>query len=482
LNSEDSDQNLDRTTGFSPPPEEVETSSPPEFLGHYRIEGELGRGGMGVVYLGRDSRLQRQVAIKVLPQSIASDAKALARFEQEARILATLDHPNIATIYSLEQDKNVSFITLQLIPGETLAARLSKGPLTLEDAVDIGMQTASALEAAHEKGVIHRDLKPANIQVTPEGAVRILDFGLAQVLRSDSLLEDPPEPVTGTLGYMSPEQLKAFPPDVRADIWSFGCILYECVTGRKAFDGSGVSEVFRAILSSNPDMNELPEGIRELVERCLRKDPSERWPAFSEVTEALEKAVAGKGMESILSETMGRALSVGQAAPSFMLSNSDGVESSLKSLIATGPVILHFYRGAWCPFCTAELEALSQNYLEIVSEGASLVAISPQLSAQSRALRTDKSLAFELLYDPGNRVADLFGIRFAVPDADRDNYRGMGLDLGAFNGDDSWTLPLPARFVIDQLGIIRDAMIQTDITVRPNPQTGLDIARSLRHV
>jgi serine/threonine protein kinase len=347
LNSEHTDQNIDRTTGFSRPAPEAETSVPPEFLGHYRVEGELGRGGMGVVYLGQDTRLQRRVAIKVLPQAIARDAKTLARFEQEARILATLDHPNIATIYSLEQAEDVSFITLQLVPGETLADRLSKGPLTLEDAIDVGRQTASALEAAHEKGVIHRDLKPANIQVTPDGAIRILDFGLAQMLRSDSSLEDPPEKVTGTLGYMSPEQLQAFPPDVRADIWSFGCILYESLTGTKAFEGSNVSEVFNATLSADPDMDRLPESLRELVERCLRKDPSDRWSTFSEVREALERAVAGKNLETILSETLERSLSVGQTAPSFVLSDSEGVERTLESLIETGPLILHFYRGVW---------------------------------------------------------------------------------------------------------------------------------------
>jgi serine/threonine protein kinase len=347
VTSEHSDQDLDRTTGPRGPTSEHQTSNHPEILSHYRVEGELGRGGMGIVYVAHDTRLERRVALKVLPQAIARDAKAIALFEQEARILAALDHPNIAMIYSLERSEDLSFITLQLVPGDTLAVRLTDGPLTLEDAISVALQTASALEAAHKKGVIHRDLKPANILVTPDGVVKVLDFGLAQMLRSDSLSEERADHVTGTAGYMSPEQFQLRAPDVWTDIWSFGCIIYECLTGTKAFDGSSVGEIYRATLTADPDVERLPENFRELVERCLAKNPSDRWSSFIEVKEALDGAVSEKDLERTLSETRERALKVGQKAPRFALANSEGVMKSSETLCSMGPLILHFYRGVW---------------------------------------------------------------------------------------------------------------------------------------
>ena len=347
MNSEHSDQDIDETIGPLGPTSEPETSAHPQLLGHYRVEGELGRGGMGVVYVARDTRLERRVAIKVLPQAIAGDAKALSHFEQEARILAALDHPNIAMIYSLERAEDLSFITLQLVPGDTLAVRLAEGPLTLVEASAIGLQTVSALEAAHKKNVIHRDLKPANIQVTPDGDVKVLDFGLAQMLRSDSLTEERAARLSGTAGYMSPEQFQRLRSDVRTDIWSFGCIMYECLTGTKAFQGSNLGEFYRATLTAEPDMERLPENFRELVERCLAKDPNDRWSSFIEVREALESAVAGKDLEKTLSETQQGALKVGQTAPRFSLANSEGVMTSSETLLSKGPLILHFYRGHW---------------------------------------------------------------------------------------------------------------------------------------
>jgi serine/threonine protein kinase len=347
LNSDHSDHEIDRTIGPSDATPDSEKSEHPQFLGHYRVEGELGRGGMGVVYVAQDTRLQRRVAIKVLPEVIARDANALSHFEQEARILAALDHPNIAMIYSLERDEDVAFLTLQLVPGDTLAVRLADGPLTIEEAISVGLQTASALGAAHKKGVVHRDLKPANIQVTPDGDVKVLDFGLAQMLSSDSLSDERADRVTGTLGYMSPEQFQLQPSDVRMDIWSFGCIIFECLTGAKAFDGSNAGEFYRATLTADPDVERLPKSFRELVGRCLEKDPGDRWSNFIEVREVLEGAVAGKGLDRILSETLERALEVGQTAPRFELANTEGVVKSSETLISRGPLILHFYRGVW---------------------------------------------------------------------------------------------------------------------------------------
>jgi serine/threonine protein kinase len=302
---------------------------------------------MGVVYVAQDTRLGRRVAIKVLPQAIARDPQALSQLEQEARILAALDHPNIAMIYSLERAEDLSFITLQLVPGETLSARLEAGPLTLEDVVSIGIQIASALEAAHKKGVIHRDLKPANIQVTPAGEVKVLDFGLAQMPRGDSPSEDRPERVTGTVGYMSPEQFQLLGSDMRTDIWSFGCIIYECLTGVKAFDGFNAAAIYNATLTDDPDLQVLPESIRELVARCLAKEPAGRWSSFQEVREVLKGAIGGKDLATTLSETQEQALKVGQRAPRFALANSKGAMKSLETLMSKGPLILHFYRGVW---------------------------------------------------------------------------------------------------------------------------------------
>jgi serine/threonine protein kinase len=347
LNSDHTDQGIDETKGPLGPESDPESSERPQILGHYRVEGELGRGGMGVVYVAYDTRLERRVAIKVLPQAIAGDAKALSHLKQEARILAALDHPNIAMIYSLEQAEDVSFITLQLVPGDTLAVRLADGLLPLDEAISVGRQLASALEAAHKRNVIHRDLKPANIQVTADGDVKILDFGLAQILRSDSFRDERADGLTGTLGYMSPEQFKRLRTDFRTDIWSFGCIMYECLTGTKAFHGSNVDEFYRATVMADPNMEMLPENVRELVERCLAKDPSNRWSSFAEVKQALEVAVAGKGLEKTLSETLEGALKVGQMAPVFSLASSEGVMTSSETLISMRPLIVHFYRGHW---------------------------------------------------------------------------------------------------------------------------------------
>ena len=260
--------------------------------GKYRITEEIGRGGMGVVYEAEDSKLARKVAIKVLPEIFAADLERLARFEREARVLASLNHPNIAAIYGVEEADGKRFLVLELVEGETLAERLSKGPLPLEEVLDVCRQIAEGLEAAHEKSIIHRDLKPSNIKITPGRKVKILDFGLAKpcaaettgvdIAKSPTITADMTKPgvILGTAAYMSPEQAKGKPADKRADIWAFGCILYECLTGRRAFEGDTVSETLASILKDEPDWRVLarniPNQIQSLLHRCLRKDPSLR--------------------------------------------------------------------------------------------------------------------------------------------------------------------------------------------------------------
>ena len=260
--------------------------------GKYRVLEEIGRGGMGVVYEAEDMGLSRRVAIKVLPDAFTSDPERLARFEREAKVLASLNHPNIAAIHGLDETPGKRFIVMELVEGETLAERLSRFPLSLEDSLDVCRQIAEGLEGAHEKGIIHRDLKPANVKITPEGKVKILDFGLAKAFRDEPSGVDPsqsptitdqmtqPGVIMGTAAYMSPEQARGKPADKRADIWAFGCILYECLTRKRAFEGETITEIVAAVLKEEPDWQALPATvplrIKDLLHRCLKKDPKER--------------------------------------------------------------------------------------------------------------------------------------------------------------------------------------------------------------
>ena len=261
-------------------------------LGHYRVGEQLGRGGMGEVYVADDLSLDRKVALKFLPDAFTGDPERMARFEREAKVLASLNHPNIAAIYGLEQAEGKRFIVLELVEGETLAQRLTKGPLPINEALGICRQIAEGLEAAHEKGVIHRDLKPANVMITDGDKVKILDFGLAKALwdetqavdssHSPTLTEAMTQPgvILGTAAYMSPEQAKGKAVDKRADIWAFGCILYECLTGKRAFEGETVTETLAAILKGEPDWKSIPESvpwhINDLLRRFFQKNPIER--------------------------------------------------------------------------------------------------------------------------------------------------------------------------------------------------------------
>ncbi len=268
-------------------------------LGRYEIRSKLGEGGMGVVYLAHDTRLDRPVAIKALPEHLLSDADRLARFQREAKVLASLNHPNIGAIHGLEEANGQQYLVLEFIEGETLDERISRGPLPLDDALEIAVHVADALEAAHEKGVIHRDLKPGNIMVTPEGTVKVLDFGLARTTETTSSLSIPmdedsptlarpvrspsptiPGAIMGTAGYMSPEQVRGKLLDKRSDIFSFGCVLYEMLTGVQAFRGDTVADSIGATLHKDVNLNRLPPGtpqmVRHVLRRCLERDKRNR--------------------------------------------------------------------------------------------------------------------------------------------------------------------------------------------------------------
>jgi serine/threonine protein kinase/Tol biopolymer transport system component len=259
-------------------------------LGPYRIERLIGAGGMGEVYRARDTTLGRDVAVKILPRGFTSDHERLARFEREARVLAALNHPHIATIYGLEEADGVRGLVLELVEGQTVAERLHAGPLTVSESLTIARQIADALEAAHEKGIVHRDLKPANIKITPEGVVKVLDFGLATAgaglgpdrSKSPTLTVGRTGPgfILGTVAYMSPEQARGRVVDKRADIWAFGCVMYEMLAGRGAFPGETMSDTIVAILQHEPQWSALPaqvpDAIQRLLKRCLKKDPADR--------------------------------------------------------------------------------------------------------------------------------------------------------------------------------------------------------------
>ena len=277
-------------------------------LGPFEVLSRLGAGGMGEVWRARDTRLQRDVAIKVLPEAFAQDADRLQRFTREAHVLASLNHPSIAAIYSFEEVDGIRFLVLELVSGETLKQRILRAPMPVDEAIRIALQIADALEAAHAKGVLHRDLKPANVNVTPEGKVKLLDFGLAKafalgaaspdVSNSPTIAADATHQgvVLGTASYMSPEQTRSRALDARSDLWAFGCVLYEMLARRKAFDGETVSDILVAILDREPDWAALPAAtpspLRDLLGRLLQKDPANR-PGKVQETRAFLEAAAG---------------------------------------------------------------------------------------------------------------------------------------------------------------------------------------------
>ena len=279
-------------------------------IGPYQVSALIGAGGMGEVYRAHDAKLGRDVAIKVLPPMFTADRERVARFDSEARMLAALNHPHIGAIYGLEEAGGMPALVLELVDGETLADRLRRGPVPTGDTLAIARQIADALDAAHRKRITHRDLKPANIKVTPDGLVKVLDFGLAKALASDvtatqGISQSPTAAIDatrvgvilGTAAYMSPEQARGLPVDTRADIWAFGCVLYEMLTGRPPFTGQTVAETLAAILEREPDWKALPSStparIRELLRHCLQRDLALRVQHIAEARDVLDQAQRG---------------------------------------------------------------------------------------------------------------------------------------------------------------------------------------------
>jgi Tol biopolymer transport system component len=278
-------------------------------VGAYEVVAHIGAGGMGEVYRARDTKLQRDVALKVLPDLFVNDPERLARFQREALVLASLNHPHIAAIYGLEESNDVRALVLELVEGPTLADRIAQAPIPLDEACSIATQIAAALDAAHRLGIVHRDLKPANVKIRPDGTVKVLDFGLAKATQKDGRIQSgAPTPsvrntgdgvILGTTSYMAPEQARGRDVDNRADIWAFGCVLCEMLTGERAFAGETVSDTISAILTGEPAWKHIPAGtptsIRRLLRRCLEKDPGRRLHDIADARLEIDDTVSGVG-------------------------------------------------------------------------------------------------------------------------------------------------------------------------------------------
>jgi eukaryotic-like serine/threonine-protein kinase len=327
-------------------------------LGPYEVVGAIGAGGMGEVYRARDTKLNRDVALKVLPEAFALDADRLARFKREAQVLASLNHPHIVHIYGLEgldrpegHEGISAFIAMELVDGEDLAERLRRGPLPLDEALPIARQIAEALEAAHEQGVVHRDLKPANIKLRSDGIVKVLDFGLAKAFEQSSASHSGERSVTvsptittpamtqmgmilGTAAYMSPEQAKGRPADKRSDVWSFGCVLFEMLTGKRPFEGEDVSDTLAAVLRGEPEWSALPSEtpapVRALIQQCLVKDRRQRVGDLS-VARFVLAAPASLGAPLLASTTA--------IAPSIQRRRWDPIVRVAAAVVVTAAVV-----------------------------------------------------------------------------------------------------------------------------------------------
>ncbi len=461
-------------------------------LGGYEILATLGAGGMGEVYLARDLKLGREVAIKVLPEEFARDPSRVTRFEREARMLAAVNHPTIAAIYGAEEDGTTRYIVMELVEGETLAERLSGGALPVADALRIGAGIVEALEVAHEKGVIHRDLKPANIKLTREGKVKVLDFGLAKAMdlpfagdvsRTPTLVMDDSRPgdIVGTPEFMSPEQARGKETDRRTDIWAFGCILFEMLSGKRAFTGETIPDVLLAIIDREPDWAALPvrtpPRVRELLARCLEKDPARRLrdagdarleldAALIEMSVAGGQAVVGRRRRwrALLAATAVAAI----AGAAFLWMRTRVAESpSASRQIAvlpfrnlTGSTDGDLWGIGMVEWVSARLSDVPG--LQVVTPRAAVEAVedNPNFARVAQRLGATTLLAGTL-----QREKDQFRITYRLVDA-----KGHQLAAGAIDGSELFALQ---DRVAD--GVVKDLRLPRGSRHTPTP-SGLDTA------
>jgi len=392
--SEANEQNENRPKGKADEPTlsfDGSVTGPGTQIGPFRIERELGRGAVGIVYLAHDTKLDRHVAIKSLPAEVMANPKARSRFSREARLLASLNHPNIATIHEvLEEAEGVGYLVLEYVPGQTLAERIAGARLKLDEALSIALQMAEAIAAAHEHDVIHRDLKPGNIKITPEGKVKVLDFGLAKAVGGEGAAQQSTITqqgrIIGTPAYMSPEQARGKPTDKRSDIWSFGCVLYEMLTGQIPFKGETISDTLANILQTEPDWHALPQAtsanIQVLVRRCLEKDPHRRLhdiaDAAIEINETLNLPVTAPPITTtsfqIIHPTGGKKLKVVGTVCIFLgiIMGTLAIWSSLRTSSMQKQPVRSF---TVSPQTTIAMEALWHHALAISPDGQCLAYV-----------------------------------------------------------------------------------------------------------
>ncbi len=429
-------------------------------ISHYDVLDKLGEGGMGVVYRARDTKLGRDVALKVLPPALAGDAERMARFQREAQVLASLNHPNIAAIHGLEESGGVRALVMELVEGPTLADRIAQGPLPLEECVAVARQMAEALEYAHDKGVIHRDLKPANVKITPEGTVKVLDFGLAKVAEEPLAGGDPTHSPTltlaatragmilGTAAYMSPEQASGRPVDKRCDIWSFGVVLWEMLSGHKLFAGETIAHTLADVLRSEIDTNRMPAGappaIRNLVRRCLERDVKSRLRDIGEARVVLQRSLAEPAVSAERIETP-------PARPRLLL----GLVAALLLMLATLAVV-HFReqpaelqpvrfvvpqppKAAFRPYDVPALSPDGRNLAFTGSPGGgnNLLWLRPLDSLEARPLPGTEGAYFPF-WSPDSRFIAFFG-QGKLRKIEVTGGPPLTLcDLGAFTAGGSW--------------------------------------------
>ena len=393
-------------------------------LGPYEIMSLLGAGGMGEVYRARDTRLGRDVAIKVLSDAFVHDADRLARFKHEAHVLASLNHPNIGAIHGLEETSIGSALVLELVDGPTLADRIGQGPIPIEEALPIATQIAEALEAAHEHGVIHRDLKPANIKLTPDGRVKVLDFGLAKALDSSSAGSERQDPayvqdpahvlsesptitspamtmggvILGTAAYMSPEQARGRAVDTRSDIWAFGCVLYEMLTGRRAFEGDDVSDTLAAVLRADPNWaylpHDVPQPIRVLLRRCLEKDRVKRLSHMAIAPFLIaEIGEMGQPVAPAMDRSRHRALALGAVAAAILVASLSAVWISWRSEPNTQPTRFSIVPPSVQPLVLNE----GDRNIAIAPDGRTVVYLVAEGQSSLLAVRTADRLDGKVL-------------------------------------------------------------------------------------
>ena len=476
---------------------------------HYCLIEKIGEGGMGVVWKAVDTTLDREVAIKILPEGFVADAERLARFEREAKLLASVNHPNIATVYSVHESGPSRFLALELVEGEDLSQRLARGPLPIDETLEIAGQIAQALEAAHSQGVVHRDLKPANVMLAADDRVKVLDFGLAKALdvapASGGSGTDPSLSPTitslgtvagvilGTAAYMSPEQARGKPVDPRADVWAFGCLLYEMLTGRRPFDGETISDTLAAVLAREPDMDALPDStpprVRRVLHHCLQKDQRRRFRDIGDVRIELEQddgeTAATGAAQAPRAAWLPWSLAALLGAASLVLllvgfRGADEAAAPVRAEIGPPPGCRFYLSGDYPGPPVPSFDGTRVAFVAVDEEGVSRLYVRALDSPSARAIQGTEGAYFPF-WSPDDRSLGFFEGRTlkrvdldgGAPVTLADSRQGMGQGKGGSWSRDGVILFSP----LASSGLFRVAATGGEVT----PATQRDEARHTTH-